>query len=231
MKIETEPHAYGFLAGLIVMLIGVVAACASCASAIRVHTTGVPRTGPQQLSDTYRVTTWCINDADPETGVGISRQGGSAVMIDAHHLLTALHVVQCSEGTAAVTVVSPDGHHYDARVQREWDDKDVAALYIHLALPGGDVAIGPMPKAGDGICTQIAHPAFGAVCGEVTSVEPLRPEADIVHTAATEHGHSGGGAYDSEGRLVGIVTQLVLCSPFLPFSCGGRVSSIQGLGL
>jgi len=229
MTTRNEPAAYGVLAGLIVILIGVIATCSSCAVTMRVG--GTPRTELQQMSASYRVTTYCVNDTAYPL-INLTMQGGSAVAIDGHHLMTALHVVQCSAGTPGVVVRSSNGKRFDALIQRTWESKDIAQLHVQLELSASvGVQIGPIPAVGDSICTQVANPDFGARCGTVETIDRGRVDADIAHTAHTEHGNSGGGAYDSRGRLVGIVTQLIECMPFFPESCGGRVSSLQSLAL
>lgn len=227
MKIEHKPEAYGLIAGLMVMLLGVIATCSSCARLPpSVEPRGVLRTVSSQADAAYRVTVWCIDDRMPAM-ISVTRQGGSAVAVDEHHLLTALHVIVCDTGAPAITLMSADGTHIDARPSRTWPTKDVAELYVERQL-GAPATIGSV-RAGMQICARHGMPEFGEDCGVVTSVDAQRPDADIIHTAHTEHGNSGGGVYDGTGHLVGIVTQLIMCLPGLPLSCGGRASSLEGV--
>lgn len=228
MKIQNHSWTYGMLAGMLLWLFVVIATCSSCAMT-QMHANGLPRAPQAQLGSTYLITTWCVDDAT-YPAIGLGRQSGSAVMVDAHHLLTALHVVQCDAGgSPAVTVTSSNGMRFNAHVQREWEQKDIAQLYVHFELPGLSAQIGAVPPPGAGLCAHVAYPGFGATCGEAVSVSPDRPDSDVEMTMPIQHGNSGGGVYDSAGRLVGIVTRLVPCATSLTESCGGRMSSLAGI--
>lgn len=225
MKIQNKPWSWGLLAGLIVWLVALVATCSSCAATQMHAASGAKRTPPQQLASTYFVQTLCLR----VDGSG-SMHGGSAVAVDGHHLLTAQHVIACNEGGMAVIRVSTeDGRFFEARVQQEWNMKDVAQLYTQMELPGVSPVGFSTPRVGEAVCAHVAYPAFGAHCGDVVSISPERLNADIEVAIPIEHGNSGGGVYDSAGMLVGIVTNLVPCLPDLTQSCGGRFSSFAGI--
>lgn len=225
MKIQNHPWSWGLLAGLAVWLVAIVATCSSCAPSQMRTQAGTPRAPQQQLSSAYDVTVICVL-ADGSGTVS----GGSAVMIDTHHLLTALHVVTCDNGgVPIVTVNTEKGARLATFVQREWKDKDIAQLYTRFELPGADAKLGALPAIGTGVCAHHGSPTFGAACGEVSSLRPTTPEADIIVTAAIRPGNSGGGLYDSDGVLVGIVTVWIQCEPGKRDSCGGGASSVAGI--
>lgn len=227
MKIQNHPGAWGVLAGLLVFLIGVIATCASCAAlpAPKLTSTESPRTPQEQIASTYGVVTSCLI-LDQGT-----MHGGSAVMIDAHHLLTARHVVKCENGAMpALRVESADGRHgYDAYVQSVWVSKDVALLYVRFELAGRPALLATaLPHVGDATCAHVANPRFGASCGEVTDIRVDNPDGDVYVSTVYIRGNSGGGVY-VDGVLYGIVTHFVPCVMNPEESCGGNFSSIAGL--
>lgn len=226
MKIQNTPWSWGLLAGLIVFLAGIVATCTSCAAS-QMHTSaGFARTPQQQLSATYYVSTTCTFI----DGSGGEMHGGTGVMVDPHHLLTARHVVECHDGgLPTVRVWRENDTRYEVLIQREWKTKDIAQLYSQFALPGTDAKLAHwLPHVGDAVCAHHASPHFGAACGEVTDLRVNNPDGDVEVSMLIEHGNSGSGVY-IDGILVGIITHLVPCIPNVVDTCGGNFSSIAGI--
>jgi S1-C subfamily serine protease len=114
-----------------------------------------------------------------------------------------------------VDVVLCDGRRYRAKICGRHVDLDVAVLQMEdvgdeplpmLALsPGGGAA------AGSFVGVLGAPPADGAettwACGIVSAPERLEGLAVQVD-AKTNYGNSGGPVVDSQGRLVGVVSQV-----------------------
>lgn len=230
MKIQNHPWSWGVLAGLVVFLVGIVATCSSCSltrlPALTNTATAQPRTPQEQLAATYYVSTRCMLI----DGSGGELHGGTAVMVDLHHLLTARHVIECKNGgIVTVFVEREDGRRTEAIVQRQWETKDIALLYTRFELPGNDVKLAvSLPHVGDAVCAHHASPHFGAACGEVVDLHPDNPDGDVEVSMIIEHGNSGSGVY-VDGVLVGIITHLIPCIPEITKTCGGNFSSIAGL--
>src|SRR5690348_9189554 len=97
MKIENSPSAYGFLAGALVLIFGLVAN-ASCA---RQPT----RSAEVQLDSTVLIQGDCIFE-DGKTGTGY----GSGVIVDKDTLVTAWHVVDgVQTGKCVYTAIMTNG--------------------------------------------------------------------------------------------------------------------------
>lgn len=174
--------------------------------------------GPDRGADTVLVEASCAQidpferaDADdPSRGVtepiSISAGYGSGVILDARHVLTALHVVDCHYDQAIVVTMS-NGRRIRMHTEKIWRDSDLARLVIASAAKFGDIAppmIAPI-HLGESVCTDVAYPDRGGACGIVFD---MRPSADlnVAMHLPVYHGNSGGGIYDTDGNLVGIVT-------------------------
>lgn len=142
-------------------------------------------------------------------------QRGSGVIIDRHHILTARHVVQCDKTTPVIVVDAGDQFLKLAQSGVELPESDVALLYVASGLPtqlSTTVEIGPKPHIGDEVCEAAAVPSWTYRCGIVQPEAFNAPaDSDIRIDFKVEHGNSGAGLYDKQGRLVGIVTALKVC--------------------
>ena len=132
-------------------------------------------------------------------GIGV----GSGVVIAPDYVLTAAHVVDCEDGLMVVATETYDGL---ATVVTRNSERDLAKLYVP-GIRGPSVEIGPAPSPGDTVCLSPAYPRRDRKCGEVYFERGDGPNNRIRFSAKVEPGNSGSGLYDSDGRLVGIVTQ------------------------
>ena len=152
--------------------------------------------------------------------------GGSGVIIDDTHVLTAYHVVQenwdanrrkrdadgnhikedwqhCNDQTIIIHEV--DGSEHEVYVEKQSSSWDIASL--RLKTPGVKFSdkppvFGPSPLLGEAVCVVSLLPDRWRRCG---SAQP--PNTGMIRADVTvEHGNSGSPVYDSAGRLVGIVT-------------------------
>lgn len=126
---------------------------------------------------------------------------GSGVVIDAQHVLTAAHVVDCpGHYTIGGDTSQPVEMYLDAFSV----DADVARLVTHVAvLPVRPASRIGYVGEGDIVCAADAFPERTWACGVVRGVV----DGKIIHTATTVHGNSGSGLYDVHGVLVGIVVE------------------------
>jgi hypothetical protein len=157
---ESEPAAFGLLAGLCVLLVAAVTlACGGgCAHYTRLDPQ--PRLMGHQFTTAVAVEALCINHDPFEDMTMPEIQGGkgSGVVIDARHVLTALHVVMCPY-MADVHVVLADGKRIRMHVEKEWPDFDVARLVIASAGSFGPIAPPVLRKPTEGaVCAAVSWP-------------------------------------------------------------------------
>lgn len=139
----------------------------------------------------------------------VSQWGGSAVVIGPSTLLTANHVVDCDMGVIAA--YGEDGSAVILDVEATAPAYDVARAVVadgSIAWPSaGPVALGPIPSVDDEVCLAPRIPSHIRRCGKVGAVNQYRVE----HSVFTEPGNSGGGVWDAEGRLAGIIVTYSRC--------------------
>lgn len=241
---QTEPWAFGLLAGLAVLLVAAMALGSGCLQPEWRSPPGVEpvssipgqRDRRLQAATAVRLHVVCV---DRDTG-HVSASGGSGVMVGESHVLTASHVVRCN-GSPVVLMRTRDDRVYWMTVDRFDPWADVARLTTLPNVVLSDArlrpvvrpSIGPRPVPGEEICAEAANPEWVRSCGVVTALDGLPRvrrdslchelwESDVVHTGLTIHGNSGSGVYDAGGNLVGIVTELI------PFeTTGGRFTSLD----
>jgi putative serine protease PepD len=155
-----------------------------------------------------------------EGGFGGPQQataGGSGFIIDEQgHVITNEHVV---DGATSVTVRFASGDEASARVVGSDPSTDIALLDIEdsrdvtplelgssKSLSVGDpvVAIGS-PFGLDGTLTSGIVSALGR---EISAPDGFSIAGVIQTDAALNHGNSGGPLLDSEGRVVGVTSQI-----------------------
>jgi S1-C subfamily serine protease len=136
---------------------------------------------------------------------------GSGVVVDSHHILTALHVVDCPF-IQGVRVQFANGETRRALVAK-WDRDADLALLVTYSAESWPVNIAPAqytaPEYGEAACVATAAPYRGWSCGHISSVATHR----MVLGAVAVSGNSGSGVYDSAGRLVGILVSVAIDDP------------------
>ena len=157
---------------------------------------------------------------------------GSGVLVSADRVLTAEHVVGCAlvpgvpiyQDPLKIEVFLSMTDSSTAEIELELFKGDVARLRLAKPMPDffSDVRVGPPPAIGDELCMLTAIPRTSYKCGRAEASSPGRVSFSIF----TEHGNSGGPVYDSAGRLVAIVTNLVKCELDIP--CAGYGTALAG---
>jgi len=175
------------------------------------------RTVMQQYQTTRAVMVTC-----PQPDGTASVRFGTGVMVSDHQAMTAHHVVDCP---GAIILMDGSLEPVQMRVELRDANADVVRLGAIEGYPfdAAPVRVGLKPAPGDTICIVSAIPRVGRRCGEVQwYTDDGFP--DIMHNVITEHGNSGGPVYNLDGDLVGIVSQLWLCSNGQ--ICGGKATSL-----
>lgn len=172
----------------------------------------------QQYAQTLPVVTICA-DVQSET---LRQQFGSAVVVRNGKVLTAAHVTRCADPTHVRLAVLVDG--VEATLTREDTDADLALLDVATAR-GRTVLLAPAPTLGARLCHTNAVPIISRACGEVVPAQnyELAPNA-IVSTAPTFGGNSGGPAWDTRGRLIGVTSKAIRCAA--SETCGGVTAQV-----
>jgi hypothetical protein len=222
MKIQNTPGSYGLLAGLLVLLLAVLAnACA----AMPKMPDEPSRTPAQMNASAVRIYTEC--------GMG------SGVLLDSVTVLTAQHVVDCDGLDAQVVIVTPaNGAPSSLATIKVADrDRDLARLMLQTPVEGVSEVRVRNPKVGERLCAATVVPERAFQCGSVKEYDGPREYGDVVmRDMNVWYGNSGSGVYAADGTLVGIAVRLEWCSPGDAFlvmltgervkTCGGRVSSL-----
>lgn len=196
---ETEPGAWGLLAGMIVLLLGLLVN-ASCA-----HASRLDPSGPDAHYDAaVEITALC---ALPD-GRQVAWYG-SGVIVDATHLLTAGHVAETEGLPCVFTAELSNGKTHLVRPLHVLASSDVDLATMEIlsfveTFPAQPVRYGPAPRLGDGVCTATAHPRREYKCGQVMRSKGSQP-GDIRINFVVEPGNSGSALYNARGELVGIV--------------------------
>jgi hypothetical protein len=150
---------------------------------------------------------------------------GSGVVVDAKHILTAAHVVDCAGvytvgGAIQVDVdaYSPDADLARLRVR---EGTALLAVPIHVAAP----------NEGDLICAETAVPERKRTCGSVVALTDEISDS-MVMSVGIVRGNSGSAVYRvSDGALLGIVTECHLTKPEAGAPCvphGGNATTLAG---
>lgn len=206
-KHQTNPSAYGLLAGLLVLLFG-LAVNASCAH-YPAPAPSAPPTLEARIAAHYDAAVEiAITCASPE---GLVQKGAaSGVIVSRTRILTAAHVVEPDEGFVCTYIaedVSGKAYFMYPITVLASDEIDLASMGIISVAdefpPAPPVTFGRAPVPGDRVCSATAWPRREYKCGDV--MKPRRPPGDIRLYMTVEPGNSGGGLYDMRGHLVGIV--------------------------
>ena len=166
---------------------------------------------PQEIFAKVSPAVWVVRAHHAQNG---STALGSAVVIAPRLLVTACHVVV---GATAVEVARDAGKSVVPiqTVSRDPDrTRDLCLLNASSDVSGAPVAIAPIGEV------KVGEPAYaiGAPLGlELTLTDGLvsalrhnnnEPMPDIQTSAAIAPGSSGGGLFDSQGRLIGVTVAI-----------------------
>ncbi len=208
---QNHPSAYGFLAGLLTFLCGLVLAC--CTRDVRGRDAGLA------LESAVRITSTCM----APDGVYVSY--GSGVIVNDHTILTAAHVAADTKGMVCIrSATMSNGSTYMLLPHKALPAQDLASLqtvYQRFA-PTHPVELGSPPAYGSRVCAMVAFPYVLWRCGETQ--RPVSPPGDLVHTIIIDSGNSGAGVYDTQGRLFGIITHRWSCANGQ--ICGGKLATL-----
>jgi len=166
-----------------------------------------PLTVARQTAVTAHVSQLCVHLL-PDGSMSKDVYDASGVVISANRVLTAGHIADCK--VQGLYVEMPDGSEGQAGLVWRDEARDIAMLSIPLSGLGKGYevpALGPV-SVNEVVCAHVAEPDVGTVCGIVTSVNG-NANGNVVFTGPVEHGNSGAGVYDPQGRLVGIITKLM----------------------
>ena len=189
------------------MLIGAVAIAAAVFTSCVVPSSRYAKPWPTRV-DKQRAATVAIHMSCLDFGSGrVLMWRGSGVITGRHTILTAAHVADCPSGLYELNIETASGVILEALVAVQADEYDIAKIVTEDLLPWFQFEIGPVPQPGDYVCSESANPSRMLRCGFVTNLEPGRKGADIKHNLTPVQGNSGGGLFDDQGRLVGIITR------------------------
>ncbi len=199
---ETEPGAYGLLAGLAVLLLGLLAN-ASCAHASKLDPS------PADVIDAHydaavEITALCLLPDGRQVA-----WFGSGVIVDATHILTAGHVAETEGLSCVFTAELSNGKTHLVRplhvlASSETDLASMEIVSFVETFPAQPVRYGPVPAPGEKVCTATAYPRREYKCGQVMRSKGSQP-GDIRIDFVVEPGNSGSALYNERGELVGIV--------------------------
>lgn len=145
------------------------------------------------------------------SGRVVSGAGSGVIISEDGYIITNNHVI---DGARSVKVTLQDGSEYDATVEGADAATDIAVIKIDFTgLVPADISDSDLLQIGD-FCLAIGNP-MGTLGGTVTDgiISALNRELTIdgntmnllQTNAAVSPGNSGGGLFDADGKLIGIV--------------------------
>jgi serine protease Do len=163
---------------------------------------------PEELYRRLAPSVWVVRTYDAD---GIAARTGSAVVIGPETLLTNCHVLE----KAKRFVVRNDNVQHDAKLQYIDVQRDLCQITArNLRAPSVEMADSDMLSVGQKVFA-LGNPRGLELSLSDGLVSALRRDEDqrtlvlIQTTAPISRGSSGGGLFDSAGRLVGITTLVV----------------------
>lgn len=135
---------------------------------------------------------------------------GSGILVGAHTVLTAGHVIGCHDGKVPSKVSVLRGkEELAASITHVDTEHDLGVLTLMQDLPDVPrVTLAP-PSEGHALCFLPAYPVRKRHCGLLTQVEDYQVGAQVVNLhllMPVVPGNSGSGLWTSDGFLVGVVT-------------------------
>lgn len=130
---------------------------------------------------------------------------GSGVAISPHMILTAKHCV----GEYTI-VVLPDGNELEVTEVFVFEDRDVAVLFVEETLEHF-VKAGAAPESMTPTWVYarlMVEPGGNRLFGWTSGIVSVTTDRDIILDQAIYLGMSGGGAYNANGELIGLVVAL-----------------------
>lgn len=147
---------------------------------------------------------------------------GSGVNLGNGRILTALHVAAycpvylvTSHASGHVAFGSLELGHVD----------DLAIIRVAPVEAAPPVRVASV-QPGTVVCAMVASPEPGVRCGHVVKAMPGK--GGIEHTVPTQKGNSGGGLYDTQGNLVGVIVTCNLTDGKCDGS-GGGATAVGGM--
>jgi hypothetical protein len=206
---------------LVVTVLALIAAfCAGC-----IHFANT-RTPTEQHNMDVIIEQGCMGEIDGQAFITGGK--GSGVIVGRHHVLTAMHMAECQLGQLEyLNINTGDGREHRAEVEFTLPDRDVMRLRTADDLTDKyfvPIEIGPKPDIGATVCEASATPVWTYRCGVAEPIAFGGRNGDIRVDFKVEHGNSGSGLYDAQGRLVGIIVMLRVCE--FDDVCQGFASSL-----
>jgi serine protease Do len=130
---------------------------------------------------------------------------GSGVVIAPNTVATNCHVMRTAK---RAFVIVPEGL-FPVTAQAAVPENDICLLKTaHIDVPVADLAESDAIKVGDSIVLSGFPFALGRRTsrGEVTALHPFRDSYIIEINTGFNHGASGGGVFDKDGKLIGLMT-------------------------
>ena len=146
------------------------------------------------LDASVRISTWAGDNAfDTASGTIIDTQGGHALVISCGHVFR-------DSKLANVTVTLHDGRVCQGVVQRWSLNPDLSLISVDTEFPGFIplAPAGPVHGALTAVGNMLVH--TGIVVNAVIGIPPY-----LVVGVPVKNGCSGGGVFNAEGRLVGVI--------------------------
>jgi S1-C subfamily serine protease len=132
---------------------------------------------------------------------------GSGVAITSRHVITAAHVVACT-GDALITATTRDGRTVSMSLDLAAAGADVVRLVVdgtRQPFRSWAEVTHRHPPTGEVVCivaSSEGHPPVRR-CGDAGGLV----EGRLLVAVQGFPGNSGGGVYDSDGRVVGVIQQ------------------------
>lgn len=217
--------------------IAMLVTCSACAH----NNPPLPVTaGVAQDTNAVMVMKWCLNVnelvANPEAKPSPSGIG-SGVLVAPDIVLTAKHVVDCTDtahpeqiNIPVPIVTTSDNRSYGVEGIAELGH-DVVAVKLTMPIKGTfkPIKFGMKPPTGEAACMSSMHPEYQELCGVVQGYRET-PSGDMRISIPAVPGNSGSGVYNRKHELIGITVQRLPCADSLPLflsSCAGFATSMQ----